>query len=90
MMEIRGNTLAMAGGREAIGSRRYSFRSSSVNGTDAQKYENVLLSGIISLRKRSANCPTLSLARFPWADILKDSLSLPESPGRTAFATLIA
>ena len=33
-------------------------------GADAQKYPNVLLRGITSARHRSANCPTLTLARL--------------------------
>src|ERR1700685_210545 len=68
-IEIFGSAEAMDGGREATGSSRYSFRSSSDMGTDAQKYENVLLSGIMSPRKRSANWRTLSLERSNWADI---------------------
>src|SRR5580704_14261536 len=59
----------MAGGSAATGSCRYSFRSSSDIGTDAQKYENVLLSGIISSRKRSANWRTLSLDKSNCAGI---------------------
>src|SRR5579862_4000175 len=68
-MEIFGRAPAIAGGNAATGSSRYSFRSSSDIGTDAQKYENVLLSGIISPRKRSANWVTLSLERSGWAGI---------------------
>ena len=59
----------MEGGSAATGSSRYSFKSSSDIGTDAQKYEKVLLSGIISPRKRSANWRTLSLERSSWAGI---------------------
>src|SRR5665213_144082 len=68
-MEILGSARAMVGGRAATGSSRYSLRSSSDIGTEAQKYENVLLSGIISPRKRSANWVTLSLERSIWAGI---------------------
>src|SRR5664279_1201112 len=68
-MEIFGNAWAIVGGSAPTGSSRYSFRSSSDIGTDAQKYENVLLSGIISPRKRSANWVTLSLERSGWAGI---------------------
>src|SRR5579859_2001763 len=68
-MEILGSAASMAGGSAATGSSRYSFRSSSDMGTDAQKYEKVLLSGIISPRKRSANWRTLSLERSSWAGI---------------------
>src|SRR5580704_15931969 len=70
MIDTFGRSAEMAGGSAAIGSSRYSLRSSSLNGTVAQKYENVLLSGIISLRKRSANWPTLTLERSGWAAIL--------------------
>src|SRR5579862_6162285 len=66
-MEIFGRAPAIAGGNAATGSSRYSFKSSSDIGTDAQKYENVLLSGIMSPRKRSANWRTLSLERSNWA-----------------------
>src|ERR1700722_4141345 len=69
MMDTFGNRAEMAGGRAAMGSSRYSLTSSSLNGTEAQKYEKVLLSGIISPRKRSANWPTLSLERSGCADI---------------------
>src|ERR1700704_4378951 len=68
-MEILGNAWAIVGGSAATGSSRYSLRSSSDIGTDAQKYEKVLLSGIISPRKRSANWVTLSLERSGWAGI---------------------
>src|SRR5882724_9866899 len=68
-MEILGNAWAIVGGSAATGSSRYSFKSSSDIGTDAQKYEKVLLSGIISPRKRSANWVTLSLERSGWAGI---------------------
>src|ERR1700693_895853 len=68
-MEILGNAWAIVGGSAPTGSSRYSFRSSSDIGTEAQKYENVLLSGIISPRKRSANWVTLSLERSGWAGI---------------------
>src|SRR5215471_10300284 len=69
MMETLGRRPAIAGGSDAMGSSRYSFRSSSLIGTDAQKYEKVLLSGIISPRKRSANWPTLTLERSGCAAI---------------------
>src|SRR5689334_21799350 len=68
-MEILGSARAMVGGSAPTGSSRYSFRSSSDIGTEAQKYENVLLSGIISPRKRSANWVTLSLERSGLAGI---------------------
>src|SRR6185295_7921169 len=78
-MDIFGSEAATPGGRAATGSSRYSFRSSSLIGTDAQKYENVLLSGIISLRNRSANWRTLSLERSTWAGIQCCSHSSPRS-----------
>src|SRR5258707_1034358 len=81
-MEIFGSAAATPGGRAATGSSRYSFRSSSLIGTEAQKYENVLLSGIISLRNRSANWRTLSLERSTWAGIQCCSHSSPQVPGR--------
>src|SRR5277367_6179513 len=70
-MEILGSAAIMAGGKAATGSSRYSFSSSSDIGTEAQKYEKVLLSGIISARKRSANCRTLNFERSNWACIGK-------------------
>ena len=63
-MEIRGSMDASVGGSAATGSSRYSLTTSSLMGTDAQKYAKVLLSGITSPRKRSANCPTLTLERL--------------------------
>src|SRR5689334_17659340 len=71
----------MEGGSAATGSSRYSLRSSSDIGTDAQKYENVLLSGIMSPRNRSANWRTLSLERSSWAGIgrLAFILSAPQA-----------
>src|SRR6516225_7660599 len=69
MMEILGSRAWIEGGRAAMGSSRYSFTSSSLSGTEAQKYEKVLLRGIISPRNRSANCPTLSLDNSNCADI---------------------
>src|SRR5581483_8659495 len=66
-MEMRGSIAAMVGGSAATGSSRYSLTTSSVMGTDAQKYPNVLLKGITSPRKRSANWPTLTLERLLWA-----------------------
>src|ERR1051325_3175012 len=68
-IEILGRAAETAGGNAATGSSRYSFRSSSDKGTEAQKYEKVLLSGIISLRNRSANWRTLSLERSSCADM---------------------
>src|SRR5712691_10259592 len=68
-MEILGSAASMEGGSAATGSSRYSFKSSSDMGTDAQKYEKVLLRGIMSPRKRSANWRTLSLERSSWAGI---------------------
>src|ERR1700731_3011781 len=82
-MEILGNARAMVGGSAATGSSRYSFRSSSDIGTEAQKYENVLLSGIISPRKRSANWVTLSLERSGWAGIEWQSHCNPPVQTRT-------
>src|SRR5579862_762601 len=73
-MEILGSAAIMEGGSAATGSSRYSFKSSSDMGTDAQKYEKVLLSGIISPRKRSANWRTLSLERSSSAGIRRARL----------------
>src|SRR5712691_6908874 len=70
-MEILGSAASMEGGSAATGSSRYSFKSSSDMGTDAQKYEKVLLRGIMSPRKRSANWRTLSLERSSWAGIAR-------------------
>src|SRR6202167_3883386 len=83
-MEILGSAWAIVGGSAATGSSRYSFRSSSDIGTDAQKYEKVLLSGIISPRKRSANWPTLSLERSGCADIGWGGIGFILARGRIA------
>src|SRR5258706_6185612 len=78
-MEIFGSAAATPGGRAATGSSRYSFRSSWLSGTEAQKYDNVLLSWIRSLQNRSANWRTLSLERSTWAGIQCCSHSSPRS-----------
>src|SRR5665213_3481480 len=89
-MEILGSARAMVGGRAATGSSKYSLRSSSDIGTEAQKYENVLLSGIISPRKRSANWVTLSLERSGWAGIEWQSHCNPVRKHATQCATPLA
>ena len=68
-------TRRVARARAATGSSRYSFSSSSLMGTEAQKYENVLLSGIMASRNCSANCPTLTFTGSGRADML-DSITL--------------
>src|SRR5689334_4248282 len=61
---------ANEGGSAATGSSRYSFTTSALIGTEAQKYPNVLLRGITSPLNRSANCPTLTRESPGWAGLV--------------------
>ncbi len=60
-MPILGSDSIMAGEMAAIGSFRYCRRSSSATGS-AVKYENLPVSGIISLDMRAASCSTVDFA----------------------------
>src|ERR1035438_8514510 len=60
MMPMGGSAATAAGGRAAIGSLRYCFKSSSAIGR-VEKYENLLVMGIISPRNRAASSATVDL-----------------------------
>src|SRR3954468_9073114 len=65
---ISGSAVAIAGETAEIGSLRDWARSSSATGT-VEKYENLLVSGIISPRKRVASSSTVNLERPGSLDI---------------------